>query len=125
MLDGGQVAGDGFSKLSQCSVLQRLDVHGCTSLLLIVSLELNLGRPGMFRVKRGLRLLTKFHLFCSHLIYLVNQSHFFERGSLRYVYFLCIYVYLRLQFMLGVFHTRSVNDRQFRIFRNSRLAVKK
>lgn len=54
---------------------------------LIVSLELNFGPPGMFRLKCGRQL----------LIYLVNQSHLFER-SLRYVCFLCMCVYLHLLF---------------------------
>lgn len=84
VLHDGELRGDDFSKLSQCCVLQRLDVRGCS-----------FPSPHSFI---GVKLWAAWNVQVKMLlIYLVNQSHLFER-SLRYVYFLCMCVYLHLLF---------------------------
>lgn len=82
----------------------------------------------MFRLKSGGQMLTKrfkFYMFSSHLIYLVDQSRCCERGSLHYVYFMCIVCMCVYTCSSCLFHTHCVNDRWFGICRNSRLTVKK
>lgn len=50
--------------------------------------------------------------YCSHLIYLMNQSHFERKEVLPSVYVMYT-------------HIHSVNDQQFGIFRDFRLTIKK
>lgn len=94
MLNDGEVRGVDFSKLSQCSDLQRLLVHGCTSPSPHSFTGVKLWAARNVQVKMWVPVVNRlFYLLSSHLIYLVNESQFFERGSLHYVYFICVYIY--------------------------------